>query len=169
MSTLRCLIDVGHRLILYNRINSQAQSISGVFFWPGMGVDLYSILVDLNNQPEVRHRWWLTLLFIQGRALTLRVAATTIITFKHAQSTAHQVFKSCQQTLNYHNMRKKPFISPAVWFLNVSNVIHNLLLCIMQYNQQKWNCNVFPSHHLMLAFKIFIIVLGSLSEISEHG
>lgn len=53
------------------------------FAWPGMGVDLHSVLVDLNNQPEVWHQTWLTLLFIQGGALTLRVTAAAIVTFKH--------------------------------------------------------------------------------------
>ena len=48
-----------------------------------MGVDLHSVLVNLNNQPEVGHQCRLTLLFIQGGAFTLRVTAAAIITFKH--------------------------------------------------------------------------------------
>ena len=47
-----------------------------------MGVDLHSVLVDVHDEPEVRHQWGLTLLFIQGGALTLRVTAAAIITFK---------------------------------------------------------------------------------------
>jgi len=48
-----------------------------------MGVDLHSVLVDLDNQPEVGHQRRLALLFIQGGALTLGVAAAAIVAFKH--------------------------------------------------------------------------------------
>lgn len=60
--------------------------------WPGMRVDLHSVLVDLNYEPEVGHQRRLTLLFILGGALTLRVAASAIITFKHSSRV-----KKCHQ------------------------------------------------------------------------
>lgn len=53
--------------------------------WPGMGVNLDSVLIDLHNQPEFRHQRRLALLFIGGWTLTLWVAAATIVAFSRSR------------------------------------------------------------------------------------
>lgn len=71
--------------------------------WPGMRVDLHPVLVDLHNQPEVRHGWWLTVMLIQGRTLTLRIAATTIITFNtHTQKLWHYLWCQHQRSMSFN-------------------------------------------------------------------
>lgn len=62
-----------------------------------MGVDLYSVLMDLYDQPELRHQWWLALLLIQGWTLTLRVAAATIVAFNRSRGDT----KVCITLLNW--------------------------------------------------------------------
>lgn len=51
--------------------------------WPAVGINLHSVLLDLHNQPEVRHWWWLALVLIQSWTLTLRIAAPAIVTYIH--------------------------------------------------------------------------------------
>lgn len=46
-----------------------------------MGVDRDSVLMDLDNQPEVRHQRGAALLLVQGWTLALRVTAAAVVAF----------------------------------------------------------------------------------------